>query len=207
MSNAPVKALRPLLTPRELRDATVRDYTRAAERMGVRVDPAAVERLAVADCELYDRVKRENETAPPSPAKGDERKAERRDVLAETVKDRGATLSPRTVQKRIPILNGNARYGSRWSFALGRLRRIVEGATSHSNPRIATSTCEMPDLAYQVFRLHAAVALRHLPPRPGDEPNPFHGLSDVDFGRKLQRLVEDICDKSSKRLGPWFVPR
>ena len=44
-------------------------------------------------------------------------------------------------------------------------------------------------------------------PRPGDEANPFHGLDPIDFGAKFQRMIEDICDRSTSKLGPWWVPK
>jgi len=35
--------------------------------------------------------------------------------------------------------------------------------------------------------------------------NPFYGKNDVDCARILQRLVEDICDRSTGKMGPWWV--
>lgn len=201
-----IKALKPLLTPREIRDATVRDYTRAAERAGIRVDSETIERVAVADCELYDAVQRGASAAPAAP-KIDRKRAERRDVLGDALDQNKAQLAPRSIKQSIPILNGKTKRGTRWSYALGRIKRIVEGANQNSDPRIAFSTCEIPKLAYEVFRLHAFVALRKQPPRPGAEQNPFYGLSNADFGRVLQRKIEDICDQSCGRMGPWFVPK
>jgi hypothetical protein len=37
--------------------------------------------------------------------------------------------------------------------------------------------------------------------------NRFDGLSDRDASRMLARCIEDIADRSTKWLGPWFVPK
>lgn len=207
MKFSPIKALKPLLTPQEIRNATIRDYTRAAERAGVRVDSQTIERAAVNDCELYDAVMRGVRTEPSQSSTQEKRRVERRNALADTMRETGARPVSRSTKLNIPILNGRPKLGSRWSFALGRIKRIVAGASQHPDPRVAFATCEIPKLAYEVFRIHAFVALRKFPPRSGDEPNPFYGLSDADFGRVLQRKLEDICDLSCGRMGPWFVPK
>ncbi len=69
------------------------------------------------------------------------------------------------------------------------------------------STCEMPKLAWEAMRIQAFIITRHVPPKFGSERNPFYGLSDVDFERKFRRLVEDLCDKSTGRMGPWRTPK
>ncbi len=208
---SPIPALSPPRSPQELREWTVEDYTVMNRSMGLPADREVVERQAVRDLELYDAVRREAPVAaPPSAEVQREMRATRQERVDAKAAEKGATIQrgqQRVVRRPNQIMHGKATPGTRWSYALGRLQRIISGATKHADPAVATSTCELPRLALEVYRMYAQVALRHMPPRPGDEANPFYGLSQIDFGRVLQRKVEDICDRSTGRLGPWFVPK
>lgn len=201
-----VPHLRPLLTPHDLREATIRDYKRAAERAGMRVDSAALERLAVADCELAERVNAEREEK--TPGKIPDQSIRRMTVEGEANKAGATTMiDPRKVRRRkLGALHDDGG-ADRWRHAKGRVARIMAGASSHTDRVRAYSTCELPHLAFALFRVYANVVIRHRQPRPGDEPNPYFGLSDVDVNRLLQRQVEDICDLSTGRLGPWRTPK
>lgn len=215
-----VPSLVPLKTPRELRDATIRDYRRAAERAGARVDPAVLERLAVSDCELADRYKSETARSVPTPGPA-KPPADRMTVEGEVNKLGGTTEIDPNLVKRAPLkaLHGTDQE-DRWMHAKARVARIMAGASSHSDPVQSMSTCEIPTLAYELYRIYANVAIRRRPPRVAnvtrtngrldtvtDEPNPYFGLSSVDVNRLLQRQVEDVCDRSTGRLGPWRVPK
>lgn len=197
------------LTGRALRDRTIRDYRRAAERAGQPVDARAIESLAIHDCEVFDAVTRA--ARPSVPAKPDpELEAKREAVLDDMAAEVGVEIDRGDVAyKRAPIgrLHTSHVPTSRAAYATARIQRIVSGATADRNPRVATSTCEIPELAFEVYRLFAQVATRGRKPRPGDEANPYHGRSDVDVSRMIDRAVEDICDRSSGRLGPWWVPK
>lgn len=197
----------PALTGIALRDRTVRDYKRAAERAGAPVDLRQLEQQAIADCHTYDAVMRTQvptAPAPPDPEKQAEREAAL-DVEAAKV---GATVArDQTFDERpLPALHTAPTPMTKSAFALGRIHRIVSGATPHRNPKIMCSTCEIPELAEQVLRLFALFASRHRKPRPGDEPNPFYGRRLKDIDRMMTRAIEDICDRSTGRLGPWWIP-
>lgn len=200
--------MRPV-TGTDLRDVTVRDYKRAAERAGMPIDLAEIERQATADCETYDAVRRA--VVPTGPAAPDPAKEqEKADELDRQAADAGATIirdQRKIVRKKLAALHATPKPGSRWSLALGRIARIVSGATPSTDRRKLVSTCEIPALAWEVMRIQAYVVTRHVPPRFGDEINPFYGLSTRDFTRKFQRMIEDVADQSTGKLGPWFVPK
>ena len=59
------------------------------------------------------------------------------------------------------------------------------------------------DPTQRLLRLHANYMMRGRESRQ----NPFNGLSEHDCRRALVRFTEDICDASSGRMGPWWVPR
>lgn len=201
--------MKPLLSGVELKQATVRDYKRWAERAGQRVDVGELEKLAVADLQLadaYDRGRDPTAKVTPDP----EREQAARQSLAEQAAEQGAEIvtgGTKTITRRLAPLHAKARPGSKWSFAMGRLARILQ------RPNIPSRTpwvdCEMPHLAKRVYRLKAFVGLDPMrrSEKVGGEVNPFYGLSDRDFERKFRRMIEDICDDSSARLGPWWVPK
>lgn len=196
-------------TPTELREITVRDYLRDAERRGAPMTHAEAQRRALVDCQIHDAVIREERPrapAPPDPAKA-EAKAGELDRQAAAL---GAEVDHGQLKtRRAPLaaLHKRHRVDSRAAFAKGRIRRILEGASMSSDLRVACSTATCPDLALEVLRLYANLFTRGVPRRPGDEQNPFFGMSDRDASRMAQAILENICDRSSGRLGPWWVPK
>lgn len=198
------------ITGLALKERTVRDYVRAAERSGARVDLGAIERLAVADCETFDAVTRAKRTPAP-PAKPDpDKEAKRAAALDEEAASLGARVDHGDVtyeNRPIPILNAKPLPQTRLACMLMRVQRILEGATPSSDMRAMVLTCDAPDLALEVLRLHAQIATRHRMPRPGDEANPFHGMSEIDCSRRYEAELINICDRSNARLGfgPWWV--
>jgi hypothetical protein len=200
----------PALSPQGLRDVTVRDYLRDSARFGAPMTRTQAERLAVRDCEIYDAVTRARVDAPaaPDPAKVAEKAAlldaEAAAVGAEVMH---APLESATRRSPVATLHKRHRPDSRMAFAKGRIRRILEGVSPHKDLTKACSTATIPDLALEVMKLYINLATRGAPRRPTDEPNPFFGMSEHDASRMAQAILEGICDRSSGRMGPWWVPK
>lgn len=213
MTVAPAPTRRGPITGHALRDATIRDYKRNAERMGLVVDMAAIERQAIADCELFEAVMRATDPAPtrakPDPAK----EAAKADALDEAAAAQGMEVvrdQKRMIKERLTKLTAVPKPDSKWAHALGRRARILSGATPSTDRRKMVSTCEMPALAWDFLRLHAWAVTRIRkgnPPRLTGEANPFDHLSTRDFIAKFEAMTYDICDRSTGRLGPWWVPK
>jgi hypothetical protein len=125
------------LTGRALRDRTIRDYRRAAERAGQSVDARAIESLAIHDCEVYDAVTRA--ARPSAPAKPDpELEAKREAALDEMAAEVGVEIDRGGVSyKRAPISRLHTSHvpTSRAAYATARIQRIISGATADRNPR------------------------------------------------------------------------
>jgi hypothetical protein len=196
-------------TPIQLRDVTVRDYLRDSARLGQPMTVAEAERRARIDCDIYDAVMREQR--PSTPAKPDPaaeaRKAEALDVEAAAVGvevDRGQVKMRRAP---VAMLHKRHKRDSRAAFLKGRIARILEGSSRSTDFRVACSTATCPDLAYEIMTTYANAVTRGMPRRSGDEPNPFAGMSEVDTSRMMQAILEGIADRSSGRLGPWWVPK
>lgn len=194
-----------------LKERTVRDYTRAAERAGGPIDHAAIERLAVHDCQVYDAVMRDQASAPAKRGEPDpEREAKRTAAVDEMAAEVGARIDHGDIEyeeRPIPILSAKPLPQTRLAQMLMRVQRILAGATPTKDLRASVLTCDAPDLALEVLKLHAWIVTRHRKPRDRDEANPFHGLSELDCSKLYQRRLEDICDRSNARLGfgPWWV--
>ncbi len=93
----------------------------------------------------------------------------------------------------------------RWPHAVARIFRICEGAKASAFDR-ATDTSEVPRLAKRYAEIWLYYMTRTRPaPMIGTDHNPFRGLSDYDAMRMFVRRVEDICDKSTGKLGAWYV--
>lgn len=91
----------------------------------------------------------------------------------------------------------------RWANAVARIYRIGEGAKASSFGR-ATETAECPKLAKEYLETYAYFMMRTAPAPIGKtDHNPFRHLSNRDAMRKFVRMVEDICDRSTGKLGAW----
>lgn len=206
----PIPALKPLLTPLAFRDATIRDHTAAYARAGIAIDPRQIERQAVSDCEVYDRVT----GAQPLVVKqtdaqlADVRAIRKKERDEEAARTGGAvSVTPdRVVSSIVPAAHMPAT-DDRQAFAWGRAQWIMQGATVSTNPEIMTSTCVHPKAALALWRIYADFAIRHMKRKIIDEANPYEGLSEEDCGRLLWRKIEDVCDTTTGQLGPWFVPK
>lgn len=205
-----------------LREVTVRDYRRNAERAGVPVDLAAIEALALADCNTYAAVMRDRHPAAPA-APDPAKEAERAGALDAAVGAVGAEVVREPMKaKRLSLLADVPNPNDKWAWALGRLAVILRGAdplafvrpgaSTVEIMRAITSTCECPDLAFEVERLKAHWGLYLATGCKGTlkilgEPNVFAGLPLGTALAKYRRLTEDICDKSTGRLGSWWTPK
>lgn len=97
---------------------------------------------------------------------------------------------------------------TRWPYACARIQRICEGAQPRKGHTFETAckTATVPKLAHSFMELYAYYVTRSRPaPTVGGDHNPFRHLPDNEAEAKFQRLVEDICDKSSAKLGSWYV--
>lgn len=198
--------MRPL-TPQQLRDATIRDYKRSAQRWGLPVDEEAIRKQAEADLVLVDAYNREVKRIP-APKKERKKIVEPRvDELDQAI----AALGPRRVKpgrgKRVrdKVLHMRAmRYAGMvwwWPHAVARIKRILQGAKGKSLI-VGAQEAQAPELAVEFMRHWAAMTQR----RPWADPTgarPYDGLNDEDAERKFVASVESICERSKRTLGVW----
>lgn len=201
-----------LLSDQELREATIRDYTRAAQSAGLPADRETIEKRALADLQLVDAARRMGELrgGPKRLEPGKER--DDRQALHEAARADGmqvvGDVRGRGEIYRSTLLHGNPLLTDEtWSRACARLKRILEGARGATLAG-AAATAGVPKLARQWVETWALFMTRGRPPRQNKpDVNPFRGLSDEDADRMLRRKVEDICDQSTGALGAWRTPK
>jgi hypothetical protein len=192
----------PVTDPIAVREATVRDYVRNAARAGIPVSTSTLEALAVHDCNMADAyLTRGVDLSPVRPKRAPQKK------VTEVIKpkddiDLAMKAAPPPATREAPVSHRDmTAVSARWPFAMGRLKRILAGATGHRDPIMVAMSCEVPELALDVLRLERNYKLRGRDSRH----NPFRGLNEIDARRALVRSIEDICDRSTKWLGPWWV--
>lgn len=92
----------------------------------------------------------------------------------------------------------------RWPYAVMRIARILESAARTPNLEHAVRDAEYSALAKEYVETWAYYMTRTRPaPLRGTDHNPFRHMSDVDAARMFVRRVEDICDRSTGKLGSW----
>ena len=201
--------LRPLTTPQEIKEATVRDYATAMQRAGVTVNADELDKAAASHLALLDQLKAGHDPtrrpqAAPAPSMAQ--------AAVEADPDAGVKLRERGAPDLVAPLHGKGRRDGKWAHARARLRRILEGMTPQFRQtaqgaeldfEASTQTAQIPQLARRYYRLWGNFLHRHRRSRH----NPFAGLSDNDACRMFVAEVYAICDASTGRLGQWWVPR
>jgi len=186
------------LTPRsptELREATVRDYAANARRMGLEVSTDALERVAVADLEMVDAYRRGLDTSPKTgPVKKPEARASQ--LIASPTDGPPLKAAPKH-RERPDVLYKRAHLRSeKWSSAVARIARILEGAKAGLTLELTALNAEVPALALEYARLYANFRTRK---------RQFSDRSNRDALRMFEAAVYDICDRSTSKLGHWWV--
>jgi hypothetical protein len=93
----------------------------------------------------------------------------------------------------------------RWGAANARIMRILEGS-SGATLLESVQNSQIPHLAREVINVLGYYLSSGAPaPLAGVDHNPFRGLSGKDAARLLMRKFEDICDRSTRELGGWYV--
>jgi hypothetical protein len=209
----PVRALKPITDPLELRDRTIRDYRRNFARIGVDLSGPDLEAMAVADLNLAAAVDRDDAARPvPTAAQRAEAKQTRDEALTAKLAEDGIGLTRNQPRDLGPQLDLSPEYGlsERWRAAKARLLRIMAGASppvrlpsGGFDFRAMVATCEAPALAYAFLEHWCNFDLRGMPETA--RHNPYFGMGHRDASLKLARAVEDLCDASTgiPGLGAW----
>lgn len=209
------------VSPQAMREAMVADELAIAARAGVPLSTRDAEAMVARDLAVFDAVEREApavESGAPSAVEQAERREENTRRRAEALAEADASSAHLVDARKSAVLQAASMPTDRWSYAKGRLSRLLRGYSKHPDPAKAAANCDQPALAVEIVSLMYAVARTQAHRQAGtwprrrpryEESNPFWGVSRQDFGRVLMRLAEDICDRSTGMpgYGPWWVPK
>ena len=96
--------------------------------------------------------------------------------------------------------------GERWAKAGGRIARVLEGMGRDTDYRVACRSAALPELAREYAETYWYFLSRFRPPPVGTtDHNPFRFKSDADAVRMLVTKVYSICDRTTGKLGHWYV--
>lgn len=219
ISIKPPPAPVPLKTAHELKERTLRDYSRNAGILGMPSDPAEIEKLVVSDLNLSDNYHRE-EGPPPEPKKASAE--ERAELQAERLRRDRFRIENRTGHRTTLVRDKPRNLGPaldlppdienspKWKHALGRMARVIQGyqpvfnADNSPNFYKGTRTCEYPDGAYEWLAAWKGLEMRYAPATKGK--NPYFGMSHRDASLKFVAETMNICDRSTcTSMGGWWV--
>jgi len=192
-----------------LRDALAADYAANFRRLGWPVDMEFLTRLAAQDLNLVEAHERDaspssTSASAPTPV------APMRTSAAEALADRGVEMieGERKQWKSRVIDAPPALMGERFRACANRIAQILHsGADQRATFKrgglhAMLAETEVPKLAREVTELFLHyTALRNRP----SKWNPFRDLGPKDAARALIRGLEDIADRSTAVLGPWWV--
>lgn len=195
------KALVPLKSPLELKEATMRDYAANVRRLGLEPNMSAIENLAIADLNMVDAYKRGVDLSPKLPQK--KRDPKPVDQLIQVVPDHGINFkAPSKHRDRPGVLYKRAhRRSEKWAHAVARIGRILQGATPAKGLPATAATAQDPIRALEYLRLFANYEMRGRLSRH----NPFAGMSEHDAAKRFEAEVYRICDRSTGVLGHWWT--
>lgn len=207
----------PVLSPTEMRARLVASYLDSYRRASIPHTVEGLTRLAVSDLEMVDAARRAGELASRGRSAPDpEKQAERAGALEREVAKvgGGAKLRDRTgyttLTRRLTHRNPQES-DARWSAAVARLKRILEGSSGKTLASAAGDTgTKLRPLARQYAEQWALYLVRVPFPHPCGvgcrmKRNPYCNVTDADADRMFRRAVEDICDRSTGVLGGWYV--
>lgn len=193
--------------PHHVRDGMIAEYTDHVRKHGVDPDPRDIERIVAADLAVTEAVEREAKApgAAPTPCVRDESENAAKAFTAERGLGFYRRPEPEANERRPirdPLLDRNPlQVSARFPYAMARIKRILERGSGGGRPKGLVAAVQ--DMAIPVLAKEFLDTFFDYNTGRGE----YRGLSQRDRARLFVRRVEDICDKSTGRLGPWWVPK
>lgn len=194
----------------ELRQAVVQDYKRNAERAGQTPDMNAIEAQVLKDLAMVDMYDAEQASKPARVPVKKERDIRTDELTAEIeANNLKVYVKDDPTDKPGDMICDATPKSERAVRMFGRIKQILRprgdiGAMARRGNTIAESTieCTDPELALEFLELWTwYMPLRML----ASSKNKFYWLNDGDAAKLFIRGLEDICDRSTGRFGPWWV--
>ena len=202
-------------SPQEIRRRLEQSYRQSYERAGIAASDRDIAAIALGDLTLVDRARALGELSRgASSVTPVDVARERPDPVLEAARDAGVKLTvvdeaDAPVRDRYAFMHGDpTTISERWGAAVARIGNILERTSRQATIAGTLANAEFPKLATEYAELYGFFLTRGKPAPPGIDHNPFRAngvpLSDRDAARLFMRKVEDICDRSTGVLGPWW---
>ena len=193
MANKPKGEFNKDPSPEWVRDTMIEDHKYRTQALGLDVSSTAIERMVQEDLRTFEAVKRE-QALDPKPAKKEPKKNRKKETVEGLAAEKGWEVKSKPVSLD-PLLDRPAhKLDAKWSCAVARLKRILSPESLFRPSR--EMDYQGRELALSYIRMH--LRFQH---RTGE----FRDLNDRDCRRCYRRFVEDLCDKSVGKFGPWWV--
>ena len=178
----------------ELRDEMVEHYHSYARSRGVDPSTRDLETLAAADLALVDQYEA---AAKPAVQKQPAELAPREEPApAETMaRDKGYRFA-KTALPAVDAPRAPPPLLEKPRALAKRMAQMCQTAGVSKSLSLADRTYVYPDLAKDVIQEHTDFTLRR---------RKYRDLNATDRQRAFWRAIEDIADRSTGRLGPWWV--
>lgn len=195
------------LSDKEMKDVYMRDVKKLTGDCQVEWSFDKMERAVIEDLERTDRIIEQRKTAPAPKKKpgGNQRKlGEEFEIDGMKFKHARPRKSKFDSVLDVDVKNMNKRAVA----AFNRIAFITKSEGACDAKTLKSEGVEhtfqfmrMPKLAKEFYELYLQYTMfRHTT----SVHNPFAGKSDEDSALIFQRKVEDICDRSTSKMGPWF---
>lgn len=193
------------LSSADLKDQMLADYHRSAKARGLDVPSADMETIVKADLELVDKYHKAVADAPPkAPTAPD---PGRENAAVKFAEKRGMQFFKNDIPDDTSfsdvILGARAgQYGPKFDAMMQRVLRIVQvvNPIAKGNISAAIDATEDRKLARELMMMILQYRQWHI----GKKRNPYY-MPAKDRGRKFLRDLEDVCDRSVPKFGPWWV--
>ena len=170
---------------------------RNARRLGASPSFETAQKVAAADLEHVERY------APPAPDVSRKPKERTESPAADIATDMGGRFERREIdikeKEHVPLLDPNklkATAGLKAAAMVARYKELLARAPASQARNTDRANFLFPAFAKDLLAIHSD----HLHGR-----RDFRGLKPRDKRRVWIRKVEDICDRSTGILGPWWV--
>lgn len=195
----------------DLKHTLVGDYARNQKRVGLEPDMGAIESQVLADLAMVDQYESEQASKPAPVRVAKERDIHTNELDAELEKNNMRAYVKDVADDEQPgdmILDATPK-SEKAIRMFGRVKQILRPrgdiaaeARKGKDLRDCTSECTDPVLALEFLELWTWYGpLRRLP----SPKNKFFMMTNTDAAMAFVRGLEDICDRSTGRFGPWWV--
>ena len=188
-------------------------YRESYRRAGIAATDRDIENIVLSDLTMVDRARELGELNQPGT--GAKPKVDltrdRPNPVLEACRESGMRLTvvdeaDAPVRDRFGFMHDDPTIVSeRWGAAVARLEQILQRTARAATIAGTLQNTEFPKLAKDFAETWAFFMTRAKAPPPGIDHNPYRMLSDRDAARLFMRKVEDICDRSTGVLGPYWV--